>query len=298
MISSRLLEISLVLISLAFPSAPTLACASCGSGGGDPLILYPNEDLKFYSSVGLQKITREVSLSGKRGEVFGPDTKIPIVIAIGTRLNHRTFVTLTSGYQINRKESQQDHGALDPSLAARYTVVSQTFDEPWIPQIQGIVGYKRSTGRSIHTSRHKDLMDITSSGFDDAKIGVDFWYGMFDVKGGLAFLGIMPQTRTETDGSKNQAGNIQRWTVTMAYQFSDALKVTSGLNRQTADKRRYQNKTVQDSETLDHSGFINLDFMGYDAQSIRLSATKTALLAQDRLTTAVDSFSLAFLFTL
>jgi hypothetical protein len=294
----RSLTVPVFCGGLLFQGAPALACASCGSGGGDPLILYPNEDLKFFGSFGLQKVTREVSTAGKRGEVFGPDTKYPLVLSLGARFNRRGFVTLTSGYQINTKEDKQGQGAIDPSFMVRYTVLSQSFDEPWIPQVQGLVGYKRSTGRSIHTSQDKDLIDITSSGFDEGKIGIDLWYGMFDFKGGLAFLGILPQPRTESDGSKNEAGNIQRWTVTGAYQLSDALKLSAGLNRQSSGTRRYEDQTVDDSETLDHSGFLNMDFMGYDTQSVRLGATKTALFSDDRLTTETYSFTLAFLFTL
>lgn len=285
-------------LTLLLQEIPALACASCGSGGGDPLILYPNEDLKIFSSFGMQKITREVSTESKRGEVFGPDTKYPLVLSLGARLHTRSFVTLTSGYQFNVKKDRSGQGALDPSLLVRYTAVSQSFDEPWIPQIQGLLGYKLSTGRSIHTSRDKDLVDITSTGFDEGKIGIDLWHGMFDVKGGLAFLGILPQPRTESDGSKNEAGPIQRWTITGAYQLSDALKLTAGLNRQSSGKRRYENQSVDNSETLDHSGFLNMDFMGYDTQTVRLGATKTALLSGDRLTTEAYSLSLAFLFTL
>ena len=38
-----------VMMLLSFISTKALACASCGSGGDDPLILYPWEDFKIYA---------------------------------------------------------------------------------------------------------------------------------------------------------------------------------------------------------------------------------------------------------
>jgi len=287
-----------VLFTAGLGAPKAVACASCGSGGGDPLILYPNEDLKFYFSLGHQKVEKEVSAASKRDDVYGPKQKTNALLSLGLRLHYDLFTTFTTGLQFNQREGHKGQGVVDPSLLFRYTIVNQTFEKPWYPQIQGVLGYKHAQGTSIHSSKEPDLVDVTSSGYSDIKIGFDVWYGMHDIRGGIAYLRLISLPRKESDGSKNENGLTHRWTATLGYQLSAMFKVTGGLNRQTTEARRYQGSLVDDSEIQDHSAFVNLDFMGYESQSVRLGYVQSALLPTDRLTTQTQSMTLAFLFSL
>src|SRR5690606_23275964 len=99
------------------------ACSSCGSGGADPLILYPNERWKIYTAFTRQGDFHNVSPKGKVTTNYGPTEKKSLTLSGGMLLTSRSFVTLTIPIAQNSRAGSTKTGVSDASLFARYTVI-------------------------------------------------------------------------------------------------------------------------------------------------------------------------------
>lgn len=281
------------IVLFATKSPTVLACASCGSGGGDPLILYPNEPYKSYFGLTYQNLTDDVDQNRNLHRVIAPDKKIVATLAGGLLLTSNSFVTLTTSYQSNYQGTRSVSGFGDPSLMGRLTVLPQSFERPYVPQVQIMAGYKPSVVPSIHTQT--DLLKVMGNGFDEYKAGLDIWYGMELLKAGLAQLFVVPRARHESDGSKNESGITSRTTLTLGREYSSAGKVLVGLNRQVTGEKHYQGDLVPDSKVQDHSLFITADYMLTPLDTLRLTYVRTALLPSDVNTTVTQSLIIAMM---
>ncbi len=271
------------------------ACASCGSGGDDPLILYPNERIKDYFGLSQSSNFKNIDPDGSESTSGGPNTKQTFTLATGRALSTRSFAAFTVPYIRNLRDGKTIAGVGDVSVAGRYSAILQSIDEPLIPQLQVLFGYKVATGRSTHNSQElKTLMDVTGTGFDEIKTGIDIWWGISRIKPGFSQLFLFPQAKS-FQGVRHQPGNISRTTVSLGYSWLDNWKTTIGINREYRRSLRVEGDEQTDSAQLNHSLFFTSDLMITGVDQIRLSVSRLGAAFQNYSTSRSESFGLAYM---
>ena len=286
-------------ILIAFQSliglAPqVLACASCGSGGEDPLILYPNEGRKAYAAWSRAAGFRNIEPNGAQATAGGPSTKDSLVAAVGQRLSLRSFATLTLPFLRNARGSDSRSSLGDPILAARYTLVMANLADPWVPQVQLVASFKQALARSLRESHEPTLIDVFGSGFSEARAGVDLWYGEGAVKFGGAQSVIVPLAR-RFDGERYQPGLGSRGTLTLGYSWIDAAKTLVGINRDQRAALSLEGEELTDSEQVSTSVFLTQDYRPDEDQMLRLTWSRQAALGENRNTARSNTITLAYM---
>lgn len=270
----RLWVAFLPLAWLAVIGPQALGCASCGSGGDDPLILYPNETNKVFLSSGSTSGFRNIGPQGETLTAGGPTRKYMTTFAYGHSFSPRVFTTVTWPYQRNVRGGDARSSSGDPSLSARYTVVMPSIIEPWKPQIQAVVGFKASFARSLRNSAEpKTLLDVFGSGFPEMRGGLDFWYGQSNALAGFAHIVSLPLARAY-DGALYQPGLTQRSTLTLGYRWVPHIKTLVGTNREAHDPIQIEHKASPHSEQLNYSAFVTQDYMLNQLAMIRMSLSQ------------------------
>ncbi len=283
-----------ILLSLALFSSYALPCASCGSGGDDPLILYPNEKWKLYLGESRTFNYKNISSKGEYVTAGGVTSKDQLTFSSGVSFSERAFSTIAVPMILNHVEQGSRFAFGDPSLAARYTFVLPSIADPvFLPQVQLIAGYKQAISRSIReTLAPKTLVDVFGTGFSEAKLGVDVWYGLYDFKLGMAWTLVQPFSRTFGDGSYSPSlGN--RLTFTLGYQWNYSLRTTAGINRDYKGTLSKDGETLAESDQLNYGFFMTQDLLAWDGYTFRLSYARQAALLTNRNTSQIDSLSLA-----
>lgn len=294
----RILISSLTFAALALGAGRARACASCGSGGDDPLILYPNESLKFYLGLSQLSDFHNVDPDGSLSTAGGPSSKETLTLSGGYAISPRAFVTLTAPYIRNSLDGDSRSAFGDPSLAGRYSVVMQSLAQPWVPQVQLIAGYKHAQARSLRESNEmKTLIDVFGNGFSEAKMGVDVWYGMAAVKFGAAHTVSKPLKR-DFDDVTYEPGLVQRSTTSLGYLWAESWKTTIGMSRELRGALKVDGASQPNSQQQNNSAFLNLDVMTSALDSVRLSYARQAFAFRNQNTTSSRSVSMAYMRTL
>lgn len=286
---------SLFVLSLAETRA--WSCASCGSGGDDPLILYPNEWLKVF--LGLSQIShfKNVDPDGSTSTAGGPEVKQNMTTAVGYGFSPRSFTTLTLPYMRNVLGDRAQTSFGDPSIAGRYSVILQSIDEPMIPQVQVLVGYKHAVARSLRESKElKTLLDVFGTGFSEMKLGIDIWFGITRLKPGVSHSYSLPLKRS-FDGLTYEPGLVSRTTISLGYNWLDQWKMTAGINRDQRRALKIDGIEQKNSAQLNHSVFLTSDFMLTSEDSVRASVSRQAALANNYSTSMSDTVAAAYMHT-
>ena len=257
-LAAKTVAASLILGCTLLPKA--FGCASCGSGGDDPLILYPNERDKTFLALGRTSGFRNVNASGGLATAGGPNERENLTLAYGHSFSLRSFATITVPTFRNVGAEDAVSGVGDPLIATRYTILMPDITEPLIPQVQLIASFKPSQARSVHNSKDsKELLDIFGTGFSDARAGIDIWFGQTAQKFGLAQTITQPLTRTY-DGVQYRPGLTARSTATTGYQWTSAVKTLIGVNREQNLGLTVDGVHIGSSEQLNHSIFVTQDY--------------------------------------
>lgn len=273
----------------------SLACASCGSGGDDPMILYPNEAAKAYFGLTRSSGFRTVGSQGDESAAAGPSAKDTFTLSLGKSLSPRAFVTLTAPYVRNERDGEARSAPSDPSLAARWTVVMANIAEQWRPQVQLLASHKLANARSLReTQSPGDLLDVFGTGFPEWRAGVDIWYGLNTIKFGAATIASVPEARRFGD-HRYQPGRSLRATITTGAAWTPMLKTSVGLNREQRSAFRIDDELQSRSEQLNHSAFFNQDVMLTAADTVRIGCSRQAAFGVNRNTARVTNISLAFM---
>ncbi|MBI3295933.1 MAG: hypothetical protein HYZ71_14500 [Deltaproteobacteria bacterium] len=271
------------LLGAAFLPALALACASCGSGGEDPLILYPNESHKFYLGQSNTFGIKNVELDGSLVTAGGPILKSSATVAYGERLGRDLFATVTVPVIRNQNETRSETALADPSLSLRYTILLPTLVDPrWVPQVQLIMGYKFAVSRGVFDSEDpKELMDVFGTGFSELRFGVDVWSGNGPVKMGFAFTAAQPLART-IKGAHFEPGIVLRSTVTGGYDWATHLRLSAGIVREDKAGMILDGVPLPVNESLSHTVFLNQDWDVTEIDRLRLSYVQTSALFENR----------------
>ncbi len=268
-----------------------LACASCGSGGDSPLILYPNESFKTYVGANRQTNLETVYPDGAIGKDAGPDRKETVTVAAGVTFLTDFFATLTVPQVSNFRGGERRTGFGDWAVEGRWTAIPTSMLTPLKPQVQVISGYKSGTAPSIHETEHAHQLDVRGTGFPEAKLGADFWWGQQAWKFGFAeVLGFAQEKRHL--GMRMHPGHMARTTLAAGYG-GNAGKVMLGTNLLYRQRRTLEGDEIDDSETVDHGLFASGDLMVAGTNSVRLTLARSSAFGQNRNTFRSRSVTLA-----
>lgn len=269
-----LLSLLGILLPLHIFSTVAKGCASCGSGGDDPLILYPNERHKVFVGLGSMGGFRNIGPSGEILTAGGPTRRYTTTMAIGHSFSPRSFATLTVPYIRNVRDGETRAGMGDPSLSARYTLLMPSIVDPWIPQVQVFGGYRTGSARSLrNTEDPKTLLDVMGTGFAEGRGGVDLWYGQFATLFGLAHIVSYPLAQVYEQVSY-QPGLAHRSTLTVGYRWLPHVKTLIGTNREAHEPINVAGNPSRDSDQLNYSTFLTQDYMLDQLKMLRLTASQ------------------------
>lgn len=291
------LSLFLGAASLSLAASRAVACASCGSGGDDVMVLYPNEEQKLYAGFARQGGFRNIDTDGEDRTAGGPERRETMALAYGRAFSRRSFATLTLPLHRNILGDESASGIGDPVLAGRYTLVMQNLAEPILPQVQLIFGYKHAQATSIHdTEEPKTLLDVFGSGFSEARGGIDVWFGQSMVKPGIAVNANYPLAKRYADKTL-QPGYGTRATASLALSAPAPwrLKSALGVNRESRAELQIDGKLQSDSASVNHSGFATVD-IGLDPEgSLRVSYSRQAWFGNNRNTASSSTMACAYM---
>ena len=261
----RFLTLGVILISdLA------LACASCGSGGGNPLVLYPNENQKFLVGLSRQTNINEIK---SNGGVYTPTVRHrdQSLLAGGVQFDRRFQFTAALPYITNRTADGRQFTALgDYGLGFRYTFLQQTFMEPNKPQIQLQLDHKPIYANSVFNYERVDGLDITGSGLASTTLGMDIWWGMRRFMFGGLVSSTINQERFINEHLVER-GNSNEVVGTIGYLVSKSNLVTTGIGITQKSEDKDDGQIVDQSESNRGDIFFSLRFKPIPLEEWRIS---------------------------
>jgi hypothetical protein len=274
-------------------ASQALACASCGSGGDDPMILYPWESWKAYVSIARTGEIESLDNQGDTVASYGPKVRNTTTVAMGHSFSPRLFATATAPYIVNRRDEYDRSSWGDPLLALRYTALQQTMANDLMPQIQLVASYRTGQATSKYDQTDSQQLDVFGSGIPEGRAGFDIWSGMYDWKGGFAQTMTVPIGTKDTIMGKTQAGYIFRSTLTLGYGWLDNFKLLVGLNRDQTTRSRVDGVVVDDSDILAHGTFLTADAKVERNSTVRLTWNRSASIFANRNATRSQTFTMA-----
>jgi hypothetical protein len=280
-----------MLLSLISPRA--LACASCGSGGDDPLILYPWENFKIYAGFARSEGFTLLDTAGRESFQLAPDARNTTTISVGHTFSNRLFSTLTAPYIVNKRDSYERSGWGDPMMTVRYTILTQDISVDWQPQIQAIAAVRSGNATSVYDYRDPAMLDVFGSGVPEGRLGIDVWHGMFDWKAGFAQTVTAPLAARRSQIGEVKNGVALRSTLTIGYGWSDLGKVIFGVNREQTTKKTIDGEAWANSDTLAHSAFLSADAKIEQHSNVRLTVSRVAAFGAARNTSRSDTVTMA-----
>jgi len=283
----------LLVIHLTILCEQAFACASCGSGGDDPLILYPWENWKVYAGFARSEGFILVDASGREGLQLAPDTRNTTTMSVGHTFSNRLFSTLTAPYIVNKRDSYERSGWGDPMMTIRYTILTQDISVDWQPQIQAITAVRSGNATSVYDYRDPAMLDVFGSGVPEGRLGIDVWHGMFDWKAGFAQTVTAPLAARRSQIGEVKNGVALRSTLTIGYGWSDLGKVMFGVNREQTTRKIIDGEAWANSDTLAHSAFLSADARIEQHSNVRLTVSRVAAFGAARNTSRSDTVTMA-----
>jgi hypothetical protein len=270
----------LALLDQSVMTASALACASCGSGGDDPLVLFPAETFKTMVGSSWTPFLDAAGPDGKPLVSLGPESRIISFFAAGVAFSNRGFLTFSQAFLRNQREKRAVYTAGDPALSGRYTILMPQLSQPVVPQVQLVGGIRPALARSAAESKDPALLDVGGSGHDEYRAGIDIWMGMLPyVKPGLAAT-VTESMARNISGATLKPGRLTRITAsltsTLLWPLESwlgplPLKVTTGL---TFDRRApmvQDGDEVADSAQLSRGLFASGDISPGDSLKVTWS---------------------------
>jgi hypothetical protein len=265
-----------LVILWVFQAQSAWACASCGSGGEDPLILYPNEKFKIYQGISSSWNFRNIDADGVESSAGALQRKDVLSLFAGIGFGTRSFVSFGLPILQNSSSESTVTGMGDLGVSGRYSLLMQSLAEPWMPQVQLIIGAKAGNAVSIHdTERSKDLLDVRGSGFDEIRAGVDLWHAMTNWKLGFAQVQVYSFPE-KFSGVSYEPGMTSKSVATLGYGFGNAARIATGVLREHKEQLTVAGVEVSGSSQLSHRYFVNADLMLDALTSMRIGFSDRA----------------------
>ena len=290
------LALALALACAILPKA-AWACASCSSGTGDPLVLYPNERFKIYVGANYSLDRAMLHPDGTVGGGWGAQSQQSLILSAGAAINLRSFLTVTLPYVRNVANDASAMGLGDPSLGMRYTLLQQHFDNPWVPQVQGVAGLRVGLGRAKVPGvvLRMDELDRFGQGSTEARLGFDVWWGMAPLKVGAASFLLYPFAMEQVSGEVTRSGATWRALVSLGHDVGDWGRFLATLVRDDqADLVVLGKGAIPNSGKTVYSLSVSLDAEITPTDTVRIAAGRTALFASSNTTQDIN-ISLAYM---
>lgn len=271
----------------------SLACASCGSGGDDPLIMYPSENWKAYVSLARTGEIESLDTQGDPLAGYGPTVRNTTTVAVGHTFSPSLFATATAPYIVNRRNEYDRSAWGDPMLTMRYTAVQQTLASDLIPQVQLLAGYRTGQATSKFDQTDPAQLDVFGSGIPEARVGLDVWHGMTDWKGGFAQTMVVPLGDRDSVMGKVQPGYTFRSTATFGYSWLDDYKILAGITREQTTRTKIEGELINNSDVLSHGTFMTADARVERNSNVRLTWTRASSVFINKNGTRSQTISMA-----
>lgn len=275
------------------PVRQAAACASCGSGSDDPLILAPDESFKVYVAASRTGDYSYLEPGGAAGFSVGPVAKDVFTVAAGKSLGPQAFMTITVPTMRNLCAGADRWGLSDPLLALRWTALPQSFVTPWVPQVQVLAACKAALVPSAQDSVDGERLDVFGSGEWEARGGLDVWWGMWSWKFGAAFTAAFPFAHRWLDDTV-QGGLRLRGTVTVGYGRDGLGRLVAGVVREDQGDSRLNGRSLRNSGHGLHSLFATADATLTPFDTLRLGVSRAAAFWSEN-TSQANAVTLAYM---
>jgi hypothetical protein len=271
-----------------------IACASCGSGGDSPLVLYPNEAYKVYVGQAFQADLRSLTPDGGEAVDLGPRRRDITTVAAGASFLTDWFATLTAPYVTNARDGRTRSGLGDVLASVTWTVAPASLLAPAVPQVQVTAAYKRAEGKSPYETEDANALDVFGNGFDEARAGVDLWWGASAWKAGGNVTVLVPRERRYEEHTLGGARGA-RVTLTGGYGFGEAGKVIGGCVLERRGRKTDGGRPLAHSDEAANGVFAGGDAMIGERQAVRLTLARAAAFGANRNGVRSDAITVAWM---
>lgn len=283
--------------AVASLSQSIYACASCGSGGDDPMVLYPGEAWKAYLGMARTGDIESIDQSGRVAASYQPTVRNTTTVAMGHSFSQRLFVTGTANYIVNRRDEYDRSAWGDPLATARYTLLQQTMADEWIPQVQFLASYRPGNATSKYDQVDPAGLDVFGNGLPEGRVGFDIWHGMSQWKGGLAQTVTVPIGVRQTDFGVVKPGIAFRSTATVGHTLGETAKVLGGINREQVTKTSIDQVAQEESDIVSYGLFGSIDVTVERQSNVRFTWTKNSAVFANRNSVRSQTFAMALMRT-
>ena len=245
-------KILLILFAYLLRMEPAYSCASCGSGGDSPLVLFPGENKKVYLGFTNSKIGDYFDAKGKKADYYGIQSKQSLTSALALRLADDIFTTATFSAVRNEEAGESRDGFADTLLSFYYLALQQNFLEPFRPQISIIAQYKPALAASARDIDWTAMSakDVFSDGLSELRLGLDSWFFTNNFLYGVALkTSYFLETQLEDKNFQRKPG--YKGIVTGGYAFGNVAKLIGGYSYD------YKGSMLQNRVLIDNSAIIN-----------------------------------------
>lgn len=269
-----------ILLLLFGSSSQGLACASCGSGSGSPLILYPNEKVKAYFGLSRQSSIESIGHDGRILTSAEPETRSMLTLAAGARVSSRISVVVAQPYVRNQAGTTAKTDFGDPYLESRATVNEGAWDRPHVPQVQVILGHKFSLASPIFETEDARQLDVFGNGFDESTAGIDIWWNMLGIKPGLAVISSKSWKRTYS-GIEIERGLRSQAVLGIGGAMMESWHLNGGIRVEVKAKNRNDGKVIDESDSRQNDIFASCRWSN-KSQEVKVSLYSTGVGSQNK----------------
>jgi hypothetical protein len=280
--------------------AAVLGCSSCGTGGDDPLILYPADRMRLYLGAGTTRFDGNIVADGSERGITGVRERQKLLFSFGSRVTRDSFVTLAVPQVTNVGADDSRSGAGDPALGFRYTVVQQDFTEPLRPQVQILAGVKLKAAASTYNAEdQREFLDAFGTGFTTWRAGFDIWSAMTTVNYGVAYNMVYANPAVY-GGETIKPGNAHSANVTVGGAFGPAgqMRAVTGIVRNQKQQLTIDGAAVADSVSVQHNLFVTASWRPAPLHEVRLTVVDEGRVLTNVNTTRGRSYTGAYILTL
>ena len=282
----------MILGSLASPSA--YGCSSCGTGGDDPLILYPSDTNRFYLGMTRTVFSKAVTSQGNDTAVLGVRRRDRLVMAIAERFSARVFFGIALPYIVNFGANSASAGLGDPSFTGRYTIVQQNFAQPGIPQLQVLGGFKPGLAPAIWQALdQQEYLDAFGTGHDEFRVGLDLWQGLSTLQYGAGY-NLVYSRPTKVESVRVLPGLKQTLNLTGGVSFN-ATKVLAGLTQTRVAAPSLDGQQIAIGGALQNSLFATIYYQLDLRREFRLTYLDAGAFGPQRQTTKSSNWTAAYM---
>lgn len=286
----------LFLVNLASSACP------CGCGALTPLALSPDESWKFNTSLTYERDKSIIKANGKNGFDDGPSSAQNLSFGIAKAITTELAFTINTTIQINyHKDAGRDLSFGDPNIGIMWTAWTPSFIDPFIPKVQIYSSIKPAIAKSLDDISVKNhSLDIHGNGYHEFMPGISLWFDMHTWVYGFSSELVMRLPKEVTIEETNEkitktpslGLNLK---FKAGYTFLGRGQILLGFERKSLGKITINQKSIDNSEQINHSLSITANFRLAHKKMLALSYLKSGGMFKEKNTTSFNSFSFGYI---